>query len=516
NLSQSEMPQQRTQKEHKSSRRPGSRWHSFHFSGKVILCSVIFGFLLILIGGILLAIGLDRDEETKSDDYDDLQKKPPLVFVGPVIMGIGGFTVIVGILMCLIETKVFRKRTGDANPLINSERDESAANNSENIGSNPAAMPSTSGHRDKHRHGNRKKSPSPRINRKKGSKSPSPKLDLSSSSQSSAPMSVNSSKNYLSASDTFLTPPSSLSQEHLPMQGNSRDAENQTSSSLLKSFTSSGKSWTTSNEFQTPSASFIDDRPFFQRSPDSDEMTTPLPFSNALGLSAIEKAKREFLTPKNSTDVLESSSEEEVAPEENKQIIREETKQISPEENKHEFLTPKNSDAEILDPSSSDLKRLEARMKSSGSNLPHTTVEKGLSDKTGAENIVNEKPHDLLKQELPKMDNILEDNKSSPSGHPEDVEHSDVQVDVLLDAIEDEVKGNTDSHKNNSEVVNEPHHDIEIDNTAVDSCETEQKSDEPPSPQISENIPYADDISDDICNQEEQNDLDLNIDDADS
>lgn len=338
------MPQ-RSKKDHKRSHHSDSRWHNFHFSGKLILCSVIFGFLLILIGGILLAIGMDRDEDTKSDDYEDLQKKPPLMFVGPVIMGIGGFTVIVGVIMCLVETKVFRSRAADSNPLINGEG-ESARRESEagGIESNSTAIPSSS-HNERNRDGHHKKSNKRIKNNKKSHshKSKSQKEASSSGSLSSEPIPINSPKNFLSASDKFLTPQNSFSPENMPMQKNSRDATNQTSASLMKSFTSSEETWNASTEFQTPSTSLNDNSPTFQYSQNSSETPSPpsvmsIPIT-PIG-SVIQNERHAFLTPKNSSaEILEETPRRvETLKQEN-----------AIQDNKHEFLTPKNSNAEILD-----------------------------------------------------------------------------------------------------------------------------------------------------------------------
>ncbi|GFY55675.1 uncharacterized protein TNIN_424571 [Trichonephila inaurata madagascariensis] len=333
------MPQ-RSKKDHKHSHHSDSRWHNFHFSGKLILCSVIFGFLLILIGGILLAIGMDRDEDTKSDNYDDLQKKPPLMFVGPVIMGIGGFTVIVGILMCLVETKVFRSRNADSNPLINGEG-ESTRRESEagGIESNPTAVPSSS-HHERNRDGHHKKPSKRTKNNKKSQKSKSQK---EASSSGSEPIPINSPKNFLSASDKFLTPQNSFSQENMPMQNNSRDANIQTSASLMKSFTSSGETWNASTEFQTPSTSLNDNSPTFQHSEKSIETPSPqsvmsIPIT-PIG-SVIQNERHEFLTPKNSNAEILEETPRRVEALKQKNVVQ---------DNKHEFLTPKNSSAELLD-----------------------------------------------------------------------------------------------------------------------------------------------------------------------
>lgn len=286
----------RTKKDHKRNNQSagGSHWQNFHFSGKLIVCSVIFGLMLVLIGGIVMAIGMDRDEDTKSDDYEDIQKKPPMVIVGPVIMGIGGFTVFVGVFMCLVETNVCRRRNVENSPLIEEEgrpKDSAATG----VESDPTAIPSTS---HKHRNGNHRKSPSPRkskISAKKPYYTKDRNHDAASSkSPSSAPIAVagQSSKGYLSASDKFLTPPSSFAQE---MHPNSRDAENQTSSSLMKSFTSSGNSWTVSTEFQTPNASSIEN----SMSMESRLMKERLP--GMLDPNSLIINSHEFLTPKNST-----------------------------------------------------------------------------------------------------------------------------------------------------------------------------------------------------------------------
>lgn len=284
----------RTKKDHKRNNQSGgSHWQNFHFSGKLIVCSVIFGLMLILIGGIVMAIGMDRDEDTKSDDYEDLQKKPPMAIVGPVIMGIGGFTVFVGVSMCLVETNVCRRRNVENSPLIEEEgrSKDSAATGVE---SDPTAIPSTS---HKHRNGNHRKSPSPRkskISAKKPYSTKDRNHDAASSrSPSSAPIAVagQSSKSYLSASDKFLTPPSSFAHE---MHPNSRDAENQTSSSLMKSFTSSGNSWTVSTEFQTPNASSIENSMPLESSLMKERLAGMLDPNSSIINS------HEFLTPKNS------------------------------------------------------------------------------------------------------------------------------------------------------------------------------------------------------------------------
>ncbi|KAF8785047.1 uncharacterized protein LOC129959496 [Argiope bruennichi] len=431
------MPQ-RTKKDSKHNRpsgNTGSRWHNFHFSGKLISCSVIFGFLLILVGGILLAIGMDREEENKSDDYGDLQKKPPLVFVGPVIMGIGGFTVIIGVIMCLVETKVFRRRAGDSNPLINSEGGESASRDIEAIngGSDPTAIPSDSKHYKKHQHG--KKSPRKTRN---GKKSHSSNEASSSSSQSSEPISISGkgSRNFLNASDTFLTPPGSFTQDDLQMQGAKRDAVNQTSASLLKSYNSSG---TYSTEFQTPSASFIDSASF-PSSQDSNEVPTPqLPLNipSNLIVKSLGNARHEFLTPQNSNaDVLETLEK----PREVKS-----KEEYSPVINRHAFLTPKNS-ADLLEDSPPNEEVLEHMRNTL--NLPDTFVSKKSPDKVATMNIVAD-IHEPSKQHFSDMNNALVKPSTKHSKPQEEVVHSDIKVDVLIDAIDDEVKGNTQGNISN-------------------------------------------------------------------
>lgn len=424
------MPE-RSKKDHKHGRRSGqtgSRWHNFHFSGKLISCSVIFGFLLILVGGILLAIGMDRDEESKSDDYEDLQKKPPLVFVGPAIMGIGGFTVIVGIIMCLVETKVFRRRGGDVNPLINSEEGESRDNEAINSGSDPTRIPSDSKHK-KHRHG--KKS------RKDGKKTHSPKSQSSQetspcSSQSSEPIGIKGSRNFLNASDTFLTPPGSFTQDDLQMQGAKRDDVTQTSASLLKSYNSSG---TYSTEFQTPSASFIDS-PSFPSSQESTEVPTPQALANInlpanLNVKPLENARHAFVTPQNSNaDMLESPK-----------ALKQE---YSPIVNRHAFLTPQNS-TDLLEDSPPNEETLEKRMGNS-SNHPDTVLSKKSPDKVNTMSVVAD-VHQPSKQSASDVEEASVKPSTSHSKPQEEFEHSDIKVDVLIDAIDDEVKGNASPAK---------------------------------------------------------------------
>ncbi|CAL1276296.1 unnamed protein product [Larinioides sclopetarius] len=423
------MPE-RSKKDHKQGRRSGhtgSRWHNFHFSGKLISCSVIFGFLLILVGGILLAIGMDRDEETKSNDYGDLQKKPPLVFVGPVIMGIGGFTVVVGVIMCLVETKVFRKRGGDANPLINSEGGESSRDNEAINGeSDPKGIPSDSKHYRKNRHskkskktGNGKRSHSP--------KSPSSQETSPCSSQSSEPIGISGKgpKSFLNASDTFLTPPGSFQQEDLQMKGAKRDVT-QTTASLMKSYNSSV---TYSTEFQTPSASFIDS-PSFPSSQDSNEVPTPQPLLNIPGnlkVKPLESVRHEFLTPQNSNaDILE-------APKTPKE-------EYSPVVNRHVFLTPKNS-TDLLEDSAPNEEMLEQQMGNS-SNHPDAVVSKKSPHKVTTMSVVAD-VYEPTKLHESDMNKASLQPLTNHSNHQE-VLHSDIKVDVLKEAI-DEVKGKANS-----------------------------------------------------------------------
>ncbi|GBM21062.1 hypothetical protein AVEN_5775-1 [Araneus ventricosus] len=424
------MPE-RSKKDHKHGRQSGhtgSRWHNFHFSGKLISCSVIFGFLLILVGGILLAIGMDRDEESKSDDYGDLQKKPPLVFVGPVIMGIGGFTVVVGVIMCLVETKVFRRRGGDANPLINSEGGESSRDNEAINGeSDPTGIPSDSKHYRKHRH-SKKSRKTGNDKRPHSPKSHSSQETSPCSSQSSEPIGISGkgSRNFLNASDTFLTPPGSFTQDDLQMQGSKRDDVTQTTASLLKSYNSSG---TYSTEFQTPSASFIDS-PSFLSSQDSNEVPNPQPLLNIpgnLNVKPLENERHKFVTPQNSNaDILEPPKKPK--------------EEYSPVVNRHAFLTPKNS-TDLLEDSPHNEEALEQRMGNS-SNHPDISVSKKSPDKVTTMSVVAD-VHEPSKQHASYMNTASV--KPSTNSKPQEVEHSDIKVDVLVDAIDDEVKGNADS-----------------------------------------------------------------------
>ncbi|KAG8193349.1 hypothetical protein JTE90_022979 [Oedothorax gibbosus] len=234
---------------------------------------------------------MDRDDDIKSDDYEDLQKKPPMAIVGPVIMGIGGFAVVVGVFMCLVETNVCRRNNIENRSLIEHEdmiRDSAAAG----LESGPTTVPSTS---PRHRNGNARKHPSPRKTRSgKNTYSTKVKSNVATSpgTQATLPISVIGSKQLLSASDKFLTPPSSFT---AGMHPNSRDAENQTSSSLMKSFTSSVNSWTVSTDFQTPNASSVENSMSLEASSNKRS-------DNTLDPTSLKINSSKFLTPKNSVD----------------------------------------------------------------------------------------------------------------------------------------------------------------------------------------------------------------------
>lgn len=227
-------------------------WQKFHFSGRVIMCSVLFGLGLVLIGGLILAINMNDDSKLKDqENHDAMPTKPPSNYVGPVVMGIGGFIVIVGVIMCLFETQVCRKKTADARPLISGTSDDA-----EGKVLDPEAIPSSPRSHKNHKHKSRKASASPRKSKSRHVKSHS--RDKNSSSKSPA-ISIEKSKGFLSSNeDKFLTPPNTLDAHAAPNQTNACDAENQTSASLMKSFTSSGPSWNQSTEFLTPATSFKD------------------------------------------------------------------------------------------------------------------------------------------------------------------------------------------------------------------------------------------------------------------
>ncbi|KFM80759.1 hypothetical protein X975_07644, partial [Stegodyphus mimosarum] len=289
-----------TRKEHKCSHHTRSRWQNFHFSGKVIMCSVFLGLALILIGGLILVIGIDSKDE-KPANYEEIETKAPMSYVGPAIMGIGGFIVIVGIVMCLVETKVCR-RSADARPLIPNQQEDP----------NPSTEPLEGNPTHNHHRGTRKKSSSPRqhkvANKKPHSrknrteqKSPSPASPQPVLSEAT----INASKQLLSASDKFLTPPSSFEKETMALHSNSRDSETVTSSSFLKSFTSSETSWNVSTEFQTPSTSFHDSSQSPGHDMQIEEATPPISTSNALPLDSENSS---FITPVGSSDEKFSSS----------------------------------------------------------------------------------------------------------------------------------------------------------------------------------------------------------------
>ncbi|XP_035214594.1 GATA zinc finger domain-containing protein 7-like [Stegodyphus dumicola] len=304
-----------TRKEHKCSHHTRSRWQNFHFSGKVIMCSVFLGLALILIGGLILVIGIDSKDE-KPANYEEIETKAPMSYVGPAIMGIGGFIVIVGIAMCLVETKVCR-RSADARPLIADQQEDP----------NPTTEPLEANHTHNHHRGTRKKSSSPRepkvANKKPHSrknrtdqKSPSPASPLPVLSEAT----INASKQFLTASDKFLTPPSSFEKETMTMHSNSRDSETVTSSSFLKSFTSSETSWNVSTEFQTPSTSFHDSLQSPGHDMQVEEIKPPISTSNTLPLDSENST---FRTPVGSSDekfsssnisVLEAKSVPEITP----------------------------------------------------------------------------------------------------------------------------------------------------------------------------------------------------------
>uniref|UniRef100_A0A2L2Y0P3 Uncharacterized protein n=1 Tax=Parasteatoda tepidariorum TaxID=114398 RepID=A0A2L2Y0P3_PARTP len=288
------MPHER-KKEHKGSQQATADdsvtwWQKFHFSGKVIMCSVFFGLGLVLVGGLLLAIGDHHDDE--NGNLNEVQNKAPMSIVGPIIMGIGSFTVFVGIIMCLFETNICRKRQPDSTPLIDEQNPQATSRNSD-----ASSIPSTSQKREKHRH--HKKSSSPRKH--KGLKK------SEQNSPSSMPIDMHRSLSRdLTSSDKFLTPPSSLANEHQMLQPTCSDAENQTSASLLKSFTSSGKSWNTSTEFQTPASSLQDSSGSFM---DQNSALGISPEHKVLNNDRLKTLKHEFLTPKNSSaEIIDKES----------------------------------------------------------------------------------------------------------------------------------------------------------------------------------------------------------------
>ncbi|XP_054708542.1 uncharacterized protein LOC129218333 isoform X1 [Uloborus diversus] len=281
------MPQNSTTDEN----HPVSRWRNFHFSGKVIICSVLFGLGLVLIGGLVFAIGInDNEDEKLKENTDEIPTKAPSSIVGPIIMGIGGFIATVGVIMCLFETQVCRKRKGDGSPLINEQRRESHEKNTD-----PKAVASTSRSRDNHRH---KKSSSPR--RSKGTKKSHSKKEKNSAkspSLKSPPIIIGSSGNFLTSSESnFRTPPSSFAKDSIAFNSNSHDAGIQTGTSLMKSFTSSGPSWNVSTEFRTPEASFKETSSL-ETSVQTDDLETSSSTLDNPPVDSFLKINNGFLTP---------------------------------------------------------------------------------------------------------------------------------------------------------------------------------------------------------------------------
>lgn len=230
---------------------PTRRMQNFHFSGKVIMCSVFFGFGLVLIGAILMAINNGGQQHL---DADSVKPTSNLSFsAGAAAIGIGGFAVIVGVLMCLVETKVCRKKNTDTNPLITSQEDI-RSETPELEQSKSSSLSSTS----------RKKSPmitKAKTARKKHSsgngagrtKPKSPVLVPQPKTDAKVPK---VSQNFLNASEDFLTPPNSFVNGQFPMKPNSYKQISPDMRSIRSSFE---KSLTTSAEFQTPSTSFGND-----------------------------------------------------------------------------------------------------------------------------------------------------------------------------------------------------------------------------------------------------------------
>lgn len=229
-------------------------WQKFHFSGRVIMCSVLFGLGIVLVGGIVFAINANDDSSSMSDQDtrpDVPPPKPPSNVVGPVMMGIGSFIVTVGVIMCLFETQVCRKKNSDSNPLIS--ENPSDLENNQTIPKEAKSKSHKHGHgHHSHKHGARKDPSSPKRSKHHHAKSHSKEQKAKT-----LPVSIDTSKGFMTSSEEkFLTPPSTI--EPTSEVRNSREEESQTSTSLMKSFTSSGPSWTQSNEFQTPSTSFRD------------------------------------------------------------------------------------------------------------------------------------------------------------------------------------------------------------------------------------------------------------------
>lgn len=83
--------------------------------------SVLFGFGILLVGAILLIIATGGQKRPPLKETAE-EKKTPMTYVGPGLMGVGGFFVIVGTIMCLFETRILRRRKNtDHESLVRSE-----------------------------------------------------------------------------------------------------------------------------------------------------------------------------------------------------------------------------------------------------------------------------------------------------------------------------------------------------------------------------------------------------------
>lgn len=447
------MPE-RTKKENKQSSDPTevSRWHKFHFSGKVILCSVILGFMLVLIGGILMAINVDNEDDTKSGDYNDVQKRPPTIYVGPAIMGIGGFAVIVGVFMCLFETNVCRKKPADASPLITAGTVESETKDSD-----PTSVPSTSHHRDKHRHRTNKNPTSPRYKSPKKSSKPKNQMEASlSSSQSSVSSptseSANSSKHFLTASDKFLTPSNSFPSDVIVREQSY--AHNQ--ASLMQSSTSSGKSWNTSVEFQTPAASFKDDPISLQFTDRKDEMSLNMPTTNT-----IENQNHKFLTPKNSDAEKETS----MAADGNEQKQEQRNEQITAdlsEKTKHSSsqINPEKSGSSEV---GADVQRM-----SDGKNDCDQSASKNVPPVSGKEFTKSSSAEEIVAKSVQNISDINPD-RVLDSKENEDAECSDDAESNAISHEDKERQAKTSNHGAHELLITKNTIEDKIDSNESDS-----------------------------------------------